>query len=227
MDSLLLKSGTIQSRSAFLALVCDGVGSMADGSFASGETARMLNEWFDRADSVARIGLDMRDAILRINSHIISQAKARNLNTATTLSATLFIENSYYITHIGDSRIYCYDPDHANARGLSDQTIVGDTGSRPALSLLTSDDVSVSGKLTACIGQTDNIFPHYAEGAAGGKTFLLCSDGLYKRMDTDVMVSAIKNWDRKSLRSPADMLTRYVIERGEPDNITVAMVKIE
>ena len=227
MDSLLLKSGMIQGRNAFLALVCDGVGSMADGSFASGETTRMLSDWFDNAGSAARVGLDMRDAVLRINSYIISRAKESKLDTATTLSAMLFVENSYYITHIGDSRIYCYDADLANDLGSSDRTVSGHIAPNQALSLLTNDDVSISGKLTACVGQTDNIFPHYAEGAVNGKTFILCSDGLYKRMDLDVMISTIRNWDRPSLKSAAEILTRYVIERGEPDNITIAMVKKE
>jgi serine/threonine protein phosphatase PrpC len=212
MDSLLLKCGTIQNRDALLALICDGVGSMADGAFASGEAVRMLNEWFDKVVATDRIGLGMRDAILKINHMIISSAIVNRMNTATTLSALLLIDKIYYIAHIGDSRIYCYDN-----RCAEDQ----------ALSALTRDDISESGKLTACIGQTEEIFPQYAEGAADDKIFLLCSDGLYKRMDLDVMISKIKSWSRKSLKEPVEALAQYVVDRGEQDNISVAFVKIE
>lgn len=212
MDSLLLKCGTIQNRDALLALICDGVGSMADGAFASGEAVRMLNEWFDKVVATDRIGLGMRDAILKINHMIISSAIVNRMNTATTLSALLLIDKIYYIAHIGDSRIYCYDN-----RCAEDQ----------ALSALTRDDISESGKLTACIGQTEEIFPQYAEGAADDKIFLLCSDGLYKRMDLDVMISKIKSWSRKSLKEPVEALARYVVDSGEQDNISVAFVKIE
>ena len=216
MDSLLLKSGTIRDRSALLAVVCDGVGSMADGAFASGEAVRMLNDWFDKADSVDRAGLAMRDAALGINSAIIRQAKSHSMDTATTLSALLLIDDHYYITHIGDSRIYCFDS----------ESTVNFAGGQ-ALSVLTNDDVSESGQLTACIGQTEDVFPQCAEGKAGGKTFVLCSDGLYKRMDASLMMSVVSNWDRRALKEPLEALTRFVIERGEPDNITVAFVKIE
>ena len=212
MDSLLLKCRTLQGKNALLALVCDGVGRMADGAFASGEAARMLGEWFDRTNSVDRIGLCMLDAVLKINSDIISRAKENKLNTATTLSALLLIENAYYTVHIGDSRIYCY-----NSR----------CGENQALSLLTNDDISKSGKLTACIGQTEDVFPQYSEGTADNKTFLLCSDGLYKRMDRAVMVSRIKNWSKRTLKESAEDMAQYVIARGEPDNISVALVKIE
>ena len=212
MDSVLLKRGTIQGRGALLALVCDGVGSMADGAFASGEATRMLGEWFDRADAADRVGLDMRDAVLRINGAIIAHAKVGRMDTATTLSALLLVENAYSVVHIGDSRIYCYD---------------GRLAEGQALSLLTGDHVSESGNLTACIGQRPDIFPQYAEGAADGKTFLLCSDGLYKRMDMGLMAAQLKGWGRQALKEPAEAMAQYVIERGETDNITVAMVKIE
>ena len=212
MDSLLLKRGAIQGKSALLALVCDGVGSMADGAFASGEAARMLGEWFDQAEGAGRIGLEMRDAVLRINRAIIARARENRMDTATTLSALLIIDHLYHVVHIGDSRIYCYDG------GLAEDL---------ALSLLTSDDVSESGKLSACIGQTEDVFPQYGEGAAGDKIFLLCSDGLYKRVEKDMMLSTMKNWGRQSLKGPAEALARYAADRGEQDNITIALVKID
>ena len=230
MDSLLLKSGTVQGKSALLALVCDGVGSMADGGFASGEATRMLSEWFAWAGAAQgtdqnatvqigadnRIGLGMRDAVLRINAFIIARAKESKMDTATTLSALLLTGSTYYIVHIGVSRIYCWDSRMDSRFGSSHAP-------GQALSLLTHDDVSASGKLTACIGQTEDIFPHYVEGDAEGKTFLLCSDGLYKRMDTQVLLTQMQGWNIKTLQEPAETLTRYVIDRGEQDNISVAL----
>jgi serine/threonine protein phosphatase PrpC len=207
MDSLLLKCGFISKSNALLAVVCDGVGSLSNGDFASGTAVRKLSEWFDGVASTEHIGLRMRDTILEINAHVISEAKQRSIETASTLSALLLIERGYYIAHIGDSRIYCYENE--------------------ALSVLTSDDVSAAGKLTAYFGRTDNIFLQYSEGAATGKTFLLCSDGLYKRMDMEFMIKKLKTWNRKSLKEPIESLPQYVIGHGEQDNISLALVKIE
>lgn len=207
MDSLLLKSGRISDKDALLVVVCDGVGSLRDGAFASGTAVRMLSEWFGRETNTDRIGLRMRDAILEINAYIMLEAKRKKMNTASTLSALLLIKDVYYIAHVGDSRIYSYEGD--------------------LLSVLTNDDVSESGKLTACIGQTENIVLQYSEGLAAGKIFLLCSDGLYKRMDPNFIVTKMKIENKRSLKESVEALTQYVINIGERDNISLALVKIE
>ena len=207
MDSLLLKCRSLSNTDSMLAVVCDGVGSLSDGGFASGAAVKKLGAWFDSVSSTENIGLRMRDVILEINAQIISEAQIMNMETASTLSALLMLEQNYYIAHIGDSRVFCLE------NGL--------------LSVLTIDDISATGKLTAYLGQTDKIFLQYSEGSASAKTFLVCSDGLYKRMDMDFMVSKLKSWNKKSLKEPIETLPQYVIGRGEQDNITLALVKIE
>ena len=207
MDSLLLKSEIVDERKAVLAVVCDGVGSLADGAFASGKTVQMLSEWFGKLTTAARVGLVMRDAILSINARIVSESRQQKLKTASTLSALLLIGCDYYIAHIGDSRIYSFQQD--------------------SLSVLTNDDVSESGMLTGCIGRSEKIFLQYSEGSAAGKIFLICSDGLYKRMDMDFLKTKLNAWNKKSLIDFMEDLPKYVIERGEQDNITLAIVKTE
>jgi len=130
-------------------------------------------------------------------------------SAASTLSALLLIENIYYITHIGDSRIYCYECENET------------------LTVLTNDDVSESGKLTACIGQNENIFLQYSEGVASGKIFLVCSDGLYKKMDTGFLANQMKKCNKRSLKELIVSLPQYVMDRGEQDNISMALIKME
>jgi serine/threonine protein phosphatase PrpC len=207
MDSLLLKSNRIDEKDALLAVVCDGVGSLKDGAYASGTAVRLLNDWFSSASAADRIGIRMRDCVLAINKTIASESGSKNMDTASTLSALLLVESKYYIVHIGDSRIY--------------------SCAQKTLTKLTNDDVSETGKLTGCIGRSENIYLQYSEGDAAGKVFLLCSDGLYKRMDDGFMISKIELWNKKSLKDPIDSLPQYVIERGEHDNISLALVKIE
>jgi len=207
MDSLLLKSGFINGRKAMLAVVCDGVGSMADGAYASITAVKIMNEWFDNVKTADLIGTVMRNIVLNINLYIIKESKLKNIYTASTFSALLLVESDYYISHIGDSRIYCLE----NGR----------------LCALTNDDVSPSGELTAYIGKNENILPQYREGTAAGKIFLICSDGLYRRMDKDFMTVKLKNWNKKSFDETIKILPQYVINLGEQDNISFALVKIE
>jgi len=206
MDSLLATSREIDKTNAMLAVVCDGVGSLEGGGFAAGTAVRLLNEWFAALSTTTHIGLRMRDAVLDINKRIISEAANQGIKTASTISALLLVEDNYFSVHAGDSRIY----------SIQDG----------ALEVLTSDDVSSEGKLTSYIGHTADLFLQYAEGQALGKIFLLCSDGLYKRMDEDFMVTSLKKWGKKTLNDPLKTLPQYVIERGEKDNISFSLVKI-
>ena len=207
MDSLLIKNKKIRRKNALLAIVCDGVGSFDDGAFAAGTATSMLNKWYTDTKGLDRIGLRMRDTVLEINSKIIAEARRLNMNTATTLTALLLIENTYYIVHVGDSRIYCY--------------------SDGRLDRLTNDDVSVEGKLTACIGQSENVVLQYFEGQASNKLFLLCTDGLYKRMNTGFMINKIRNLNKRVLNVTVEALINYVLEFGERDNISLALVLTE
>ena len=207
MDCLLLKDRSIDGNSALISVVCDGVGSLEDGLFASSTAVKMLGSWFDTITNTDRIGIKMRDTVADINSHIITEAKHANINTASTLSALLLIKDFFYISHIGDSRIYCYDG--------------------KILTLITNDDVSASGKLSACIGQNKNIVIQCYEGLAIAKSFIVCSDGLYKRMNMDFMISKIKISNKRSLKESVKALTRYVMERGEQDNISIALITVQ
>jgi serine/threonine protein phosphatase PrpC len=207
MDNLLLKSLRIKGKRVLLAVVCDGVGSLEDGAFASEETTRMLGEWIDEIKNIDSIGAKMCETIYEINTNIISRARYMNINTASTLSALLIIEDVYYTAHLGDSRIYCY------ADGM--------------LETLTSDDVTTTGKLTAYIGQIEGMILQSTEGTAAGKEFILCSDGLYRRMDMELMISKINARNKQVLKKSISALIEYVIGCGEGDNITLAVVKVE
>jgi len=202
MDSLLLTTRTINGSHALLAVVCDGVGRFADSAIASSTAVHLLNEWFADIVDVERVGLRMWDAVMEINRTIINQTNG--IKVATTLSALLLVNGKYYIVNAGDSRVYCFENDE--------------------LTLLTHDDISEDGKLTACIGRQDQPILAYHDGTSIGKTFLLCSDGLYRKMDIDYLISELRVKTKKDIRDSIVRLTDYVMGRGEQDNITVALV---
>lgn len=209
MDSLLLKCRVIDGSNAILAVICDGVGSLVDGGFASGAATRMLNEWFDLVEGTERMGLRLRDAVLMIHSQIAAQAEKYGLQTAATISSLLLMNGKYYIVHIGDSRIYAYD--HGNN----------------GLSVLTKDDVSASGKLTGYIGRSGSILLQYGEGYAADKVFLVCSDGLYKGVDEHFIAEKMQVKSQRMAQEAVKVLTNCAVARGESDNISVALIKEE
>lgn len=205
MDSVLLNERRIAGNTVCFAVVCDGVGSLESGGYAAAEAARQLNQWFSQIEDCRRIGLRLRDIVLEINRRIISEAGIHQLRTAATLSALLLDRERYYIVHVGDSRIY----------SLNDKT----------LEQLTCDHVSSEGRLTTYIGRKEKIDVDYNEGYQCGQLFLLCSDGLYKRMDPDFCRSSLLKVRPSNMNEIMKELICYVIKQGETDNISLALVK--
>jgi len=206
MDSLLVAERVVDGSRTLLSVICDGVGSMADGAFASTESVRLLNQWFYELKDLNRAGVRLRDEICEINSKILAESLEIGIKTATTLSALLLVGNHYYIVHSGDSRVYIMGHDRLKA--------------------LTIDTVDESGRLTSCIGRYEIPELHYVEGIIDHSVFLLCSDGLYKRLSESWLFDNIRVDNRKILRKTLNNLTYFAIKQGERDNISIAIVKI-
>jgi len=209
MDALLLANRIIAGEELLLVCVCDGVGSLEHGGIASSYAVNLLNEWFESLTEVGHIGLRLRDTVAALNRVIIDYARQNSIETASTLSALLIKNNSYYIVNIGDSRIY----------SVNSNTI----------EQLTVDDAAKSGALTAAIGFTKEPVFFYSEGTVDEKLFIVCSDGFYKRFDfmqDEIIIN------RSSLKSERDMekalqkSMNKVIALGEGDNISAALARI-
>lgn len=203
MDSLLLKERNIGESPVCILAVCDGVGGLADGAFASSVAVRKLWEWFDNLDSCQRLGLRMRDAVLEINLAIVNTARERGLRTGTTLSALILTEGRYYIVHTGDSRIYLLQ--------------------NGVLECLTEDQV-IGSCLAACLGHSEKTDLFYNEGHFTNGPFLACSDGLYKRVTAAQLQAELQQLHRKNMRQTIERLLSYALEQGESDNISLAVV---
>lgn len=206
MDGVLLKEQLIEHQHAYLAVVCDGVGSMKNGAFASATATELMSEWFNNVTERKSIGIRMLNAVTEINRAIADEAEKKGLQTASTLSALLVDENNYYIVHAGDSRIYGF------RNGVLQQ--------------LTQDHVR-DGRLTACIGRNEKVTLFYNEGIYAGDTFLLCSDGLYKRMDHSVIEKKLAGIKKGDLQKAIKQMVDFAIGQGERDNISLAILMKE
>lgn len=206
MDGVLLKERLIEGRRVYLAVVCDGVGSMINGAFASATSTELLSEWFNTVNERKSLGVRMLNAVAEINRVITEEAERKALQTASTLSALLVDESNYYIVHVGDSRIY---------------------GFRDGVLRQLTQDHTRGGRLTACIGRTENVSFFYDEGTYAGDTFLLCSDGLYKRMEHSKIERNLAGIKKHGLQKVIKQMVEFVIDQGERDNISLAILMKE
>ena len=207
MDSLMIKKRRITEKDVCLSLVCDGVGSMRDGAFAAANAVYCMDRWFTGLEDTRRIGLKLKEATEEADRLISAESAAMKLRTASTFSALLIeaddVQARYYIVHVGDSRIFSYRD------GLLKQLTI---------------DQSRDGKLISYLGQPGGATLFYEEGDAANSLFLLCSDGLYKRMDMNFLSEELARSKPASLKKTIMSLTNYVIQKGERDNISVIMI---
>lgn len=206
MDGVLLKERSIGGKSVYLAVVCDGVGSMKNGAFASAMATELLSEWFNTVNERESLGIRMLNAVSEINRIIMEEAEKKGLQTASTVSALLVDEGCYYIVHAGDSRIY---------------------GFRDGVLRQLTQDHTRNGRLTACIGKTEDVPLFYDEGSYLGDTFLLCSDGLYKRMEHSRIEKSLAGIKKNGLQRAIKQMVEFVIDQGERDNISLAILMKE
>lgn len=206
MDGVLLKRRRIGSEMVYIAVICDGVGSMADGEFASAEAIRLTGEWLDGLSDTRRIELKMLVLIKEINEAVFASGKEKGLKTASTYSALLLCGSRYYIVHVGDSRVYRQM--HGELRKMT-------------------PDHSAGGKLTSYIGKSGDMDVFYDEGDYNGELFLLCSDGLYKRVSSEQIGQVIAGINKKSTHGALKELVQIAIEHGEHDNISAAILLAE
>ena len=204
MDSLLLKSRTVAGTEVCLAAVCDGVGSLADGALSAQWAVQMLYNWLENLEDAEELGARLRDYVQTMNLAIRTKAQKQQAETACTLSCLLLWRQWYCLAHVGDSRIYLWE--------------------QGALRQLTQDQAR-RGRLTQAMGHREHVTVFFQQGEQRGEQrFLLCSDGLYKRVEPETLGACMARLNRRSLQKALRQLTEHVISQGERDNISAALL---
>lgn len=231
----MMKTG---GYSLVLAAVCDGVGGLQEGEYASKSTIQFLNNWFDYTVSRNIQGKsqeqlmhylrgEMEQCIQKQNRLVYEYAQDKGIRTGTTLTL-LFIINQQYITaQIGDSRAYRI------SRGLQqlteDQSMVEREIKAGRLSRQEAKHDRRRNVILQCVGASEKLQIVYESGIIeDGDVFFLCSDGFVHELEDEEI---------KELLNPALLVSSASIKkrlmdavslvkrRGERDNITVALVK--
>lgn len=217
---------TESPESGVVFVVADGLGGYGGGDVASRLAVGELLERFGAAaDAGARRASLVRAAFTAANQRVFDAALsgegARRMQT--TLTALLLVPGEAHIGHVGDSRIY-------RARG-------------DILDLLTTDHTQVMEMLRMRLIRPDQAADHparhaltrslgadiavradvRAESLADGDTFLLCSDGLWSKVDAREIQEALGG----DLRTACERLVHLSVERGGEDNASAVAVRVE
>lgn len=215
-----------------LCVVCDGMGGVAGGEVAS---STAIQAFFDAISRDLEAGMpdnipDFLDNACQEANMAVYRAASKDSKLkgmGTTLVAALYIDNTYYVINVGDSRLYCITAEETT-QVTHDHTLVQalmDAGQ------LTPEEAAVSSlrsTLIKCVGTSDEVEPDIFTVTLGGDNhdtyILLCSDGLTNYLSEEE-TREILFTPEISLEEKVAMLIDGANAGGGGDNITAVVMK--
>ena len=238
-DSLVLLQVLTAKGRVLLAAVCDGMGGLAQGEYASGYVTGRLQEWFYesllRAVRKKKPYWVIRRSLERLVYHMQEQlslyGRRENVRLGTTMTVFVLWEKTYLLWHLGDSRAYrlregrgSVNMRHGFAVGRNDKSVTG-------IECMTRDHVKGRNQLTKCVGSFGYERPEFKMGVLRcGQAVLLCSDGFRNRIDETELADVLRP---AQIREEEQIVRRLreignaCMKRGEGDNLSAVYVKVE
>lgn len=230
LPKILKEKGS--EKKILLAMIADGMGGTDAGGIASGIVKQEIGEWFEKnieelaskSNSLEEIKNSIYSKILEINTKVYDYGEKDDISLGSTIALLVLFAGEYFILNVGDSRVYKFGPSRS-VQITKDQTVAQqkiDEG------LLTAEEAKTdrsSHVLTQCIGMSKDIAPDFFKGKYKKKDyFLICSDGMYNRVDLGEMESVV----REKKMGTKEKLTKLAIlskEKEEGDNITGVLIE--
>lgn len=230
--------GSISSDSVF-GIICDGVGSYSSSEIASSWAVSVFSDWFlkcyagisdiEDKEEFRSVLYERWNAIFDIiNEHILQFAEVNGIKLACTLSCILIKDGSYYILHIGDTRIYCISS--RIMRLTEDHTVTERNVRRKLITREQAQSDRSKHVLTKCLASQRYVSPDFYSGSIDGTAkFLICSDGFCNNAEDESILRIFGADVRKSasgLKKAAKKIIRNDRSRGERDNITAVIIQV-
>lgn len=215
----------------YLVTVCDGMGGGPGGKTASSIAVNEIIAGISEANKDETIPNIIIKAIRRANMAIIETGnenpKLRGMgSTATVL---LITENSAFIAHVGDSRVYQFRGGKKVFRTF-DHSMVFEM---VAQGIITEEQARLSAQsniITRALGVKPDVEVEIKEVPyERGDRFMLCSDGIHGAMPENELIKMVTNRNGK-LGSITDDIATVVDNLGRTsggghDNLTLAIIE--
>lgn len=254
-DACCFKEAVTPWGTLSMALVCDGVGGMEMGEFASSTIVWRFADWFenDLLDQVEqvfsrgnrpqkqgdderalppfeRIGVMFENFLERVHSQLNGYAQEQGVSFGSTFTGMLVLEHEYSLVHVGDSRAYELKNGVIH-QITTDHTLVADLVRQGRISADEALSHPKRNVITKAVGVSKSLGAEVQQGSFDeGVVFLLCSDGFYKELTEDEIASAFSTGEEltdQRIIEAERALTQQAMDRGEKDNITVLVFSLQ
>ena len=247
-DSLVLLQVLTAKGRVLLAAVCDGMGGLSQGEWASGYATKRLQEWF--YESLLRlvqkkkpywmIRRSLDRLVYHMQEQLLQYGTQEEIRLGTTMTVLVLWEKTYLLWHLGDSRVYRFQAagrtglfgGMMNGRGVCQTHMaVKKEKSVSGAACMTKDHVKGRNQLTKCVGSFGYDRPDFKLGVLReGQGMLLCSDGFRHFVEESELSDVLRPEQIKSEEQIARRLREIgdaCMKRGERDNLSAVYVKVE
>ena len=226
-------------REENLFVVADGMGGHASGEVASQMSVETLAEFFrstaeddeitwpyklekGRQYEENRVVTGIKLSNRRIFESATRDAKLKGMGT--TLVATFFVNDTCYVGHVGDSRVYRYRGNDL-IQLTEDHSLLNDY---IKMRQLTPEEIEAfphKNVIVRALGMKETVQVDIAsEAPEDGDVYLLCSDGLSGMISDNDMAAILKD-EGEDLDRTCEALIDAANQNGGTDNITVILIR--
>lgn len=206
-------------------VLCDGMGGAAAGEVASSIAVEEMMRRLTQRDPDVPLPQAAEAAVYAANQAVfeLSQQQRRLRGMGTTLVALVADEHRAWVLNIGDSRCYLLRGRHLQ-QVTRDHSLVDEEVSRGRMSPAEALHSPYRNVITRALGTHWSVEPDIFEVETElGDLFLLCSDGLTREID-DQLIESILGLDL-SLGELCDRLVKAANKAGGHDNITCLLAR--
>lgn len=219
---------SLDNEVAFM-LVCDGMGGHNAGNVASSLTAtvfaREIQEGLDKARVTGAVCSLMKSGLRTANSAVykMSLVEPACRGMGTTVVSAVIMGQDATVMNVGDSRAY-------HITGLSirqvtrDHSVVEDMVQRGDITREQSRTHPSKNLITRAVGTVPEVeADFFSVVLREGDALILCSDGLSNQVTEEEILAA--EVQCATAEDVAGRLLDLALERGAPDNVTVAVFR--
>lgn len=214
----------IAEKNCSIAIVCDGMGGLADGAVASRTAVEYIAD--ELRNSIGTV--DMKKLLLRVTREANRKVLSLDSKSGTTVVVAVIKDGLLHWTSVGDSKIYIFKNGMLNC--LTNEHNYSFMAERRKSDINFKFNPNV--RQDALVSYLGAEKPEYIDihplpiALSDGDTILLCSDGLYKVLTEEQIIEKILD-DSLNVDETAAALTAEAMASsvGSQDNTTVVVMK--
>jgi len=226
-----------------LVVLCDGMGGLDSGDVASKVAVKTICELHSTKiekkilQTYSDLNQDLPEEINRIiglirlaNQRIFSfslLSRGANGQMGTTIEVVHFSKNCIFIGHVGDSRVYRLR--NNNLEQLThDHSWINELIEDNEITESDAASYRIRNVITRALGIKPSIkIDIISENILPEDLYLICTDGLTGPVNDELIKKILIDKKYDSLNDKNEKLIATANTNGGPDNITVALAKVE